>query len=70
MTAVKHHVLEPLLGVKELAALLGIVPGTFHLWRKAGKIPDPDIRWSRKMQRWKLSTVQALLVSRSGAPVA
>jgi predicted DNA-binding transcriptional regulator AlpA len=52
---------EPLLTRQEAAAHLKITTRTFDKYREIGRIPPPAVYLSRRMQRWKLSDIEAVL---------
>lgn len=55
MTTEPDRVLWP----AELRQLLRISQDTVARWRKAGKLPPPDVQLSRRTTGWRISTLRA-----------
>ena len=51
--------MEPLLNTREVAAVLGLAPGTFERHLAGGRIPKPDLIIGQR--RWKRSTIAACI---------
>lgn len=43
----------------DLCSALGVVSETVRRWMIAGKLPEPDVKLSRKTLGWRLSTLRA-----------
>lgn len=48
---------EPLLTAREVAALLGLHPGTITSYRARHQMPEPDVTYGRT-PLWRLSTIR------------
>jgi hypothetical protein len=60
------HIIEPLLGIDDLATVLKCSRRLVERMRSAGKVPKPDIKIG-KMPRWKPETIRAW-IERGGKP--
>jgi hypothetical protein len=43
---------------KDLEDLMHVTSTTVGRWKKAGKLPPPDVSMSRKVHGWRLSTLR------------
>jgi predicted DNA-binding transcriptional regulator AlpA len=60
--------LAPLLGIKDLAAILNCSRRVIERLRSAGKLPPPDLKIGR-MPRWQPETVRRWIEQGGGAGV-
>jgi len=60
------HIIEPMLGIDDLAAILSCSRRLVERMRSAGKVPKPDIHVGR-CPRWKPATIRAW-IERGGKP--
>lgn len=44
---------------RDLLTLIGVTGSTVTRWMKAGKLPKPDIFFTRKRYGWRLSTLES-----------
>jgi len=58
-TTTESAQLDRILWPADLRKALRISPDTLARWRKAGKLPPPDVALTRRTTGWRLSTLRA-----------
>lgn len=58
MNSIQHQTspIEPLLTVKDIAAILGVGKRTLQSWLAGGQLPQADVRVG-KTRRWRRETI-------------
>lgn len=53
-----------MMGMRDIARLIGVTYRTVQCWRESGELPPPDFALGRVI-RWRPATIESFLKSRS-----